>query len=228
QPILTVVICFLCEIVLQLVLYFFFPYPYGSALDAFIVSVIRLNVLFYLPAVGLGLWFSKDFSLLSRRNYFIYLYAPLSFLFMFDYQTWLFASQPGVIGQFFTFMNDVIRGDYTFLFYGYAAFLFLLAMSAIPRQSKGRIQRLVRDMGRASYHILLFQIFYMSMVYWFTSNDAVYYHEIPNFAAIFGWTSVYSYIPFYLMNLTISFGGGMLWYYIEKYLDQREMERGNA
>jgi hypothetical protein len=210
------------------VLYFYFPYPYDSELAAFIASAIRLSVLFYLPAVGLGLWFSKGFDILHRRNYFIYIYAPLSFLFMFDYQTGFFASQPGVFGQFFMLVNDIIRGDYTFLFYGYAAFLFLLAMDAIPSQSKGRLTRFIRDMGRASYHILLFQIFYMSIVYWFTNGYVVIQNHIPDFAEMFGWTSVYFYIPFYLMNLTISVGGGMLWYYIEKYLDRRELEVSNA
>jgi hypothetical protein len=228
QPVLTVMFCFISEIILQLVLYRYFPFPYESELAAFIVSAIRVNILFFLPAVGLGLWFSRGFNILSPRNYFIYLYAPLSFLFMFDYSTLFFTSQPGIVGQFFSFINDFIRGDYTFLFYGYAAFLFLLAMEALPSQTKGRIQRFVRDMGRASYHILLFQIFYMSIVYWFTSNDAVIYHFIPDFATILGWPSGYFYIPFYLMNVTISFAGGMLWYYIEKRLDQREMETSNA
>jgi len=228
QPVLTLVFCFLCEIFMQLIMYLYFPYPYGSELEAFIVTAIRLNVLFFLPAVGLGLWFSRGYSLTSPRNYFVYLYALLSIVFMIDYQTWYLASQPGAVGQFFIFMLEFIRGDYTFLFYGYAAFLFLLTMRALPSQASGRIQRLIQDMGRASYHILLFQIFYMSIVYWLTTNDAVIHHFIPDFAAIFGWPSVYFYIPFYLMNLTISFTGGMLWYYSEKHLDEREKERINA
>jgi hypothetical protein len=101
-------------------------------------------------------------------------------------------------------------------------------MSALPNQAKGRLSRLVQDIGRASYHILQFQIFYMSIVYWLTTNDAVIYHFIPDFAALLGWTSVYTYIPFYLVNLTITLIGGMSWYYIEKYLDQRETINGNA
>ncbi|PNX51614.1 MAG: hypothetical protein BV458_11280, partial [Thermoplasmata archaeon M9B2D] len=66
------------------------------------------------------------------------------------------------------------------------------------------------------YHILLFQILWMSIVYWSTSHEATYYHEIPEFAAIFEWSDPLPYIPFYLMNLTISFAGGLLWYYAEK------------
>ena len=221
QPVFTVVLCFLSEIVLQAVMYFYFPYPYGSELEAFIVSAIRLNILFYLPAVGLGLWFSKGFELNKLRNYFIYLYAPISFLFMYDYSTLFFSSMPGSVGLFFTTVNDFIRGDYTFLFYGYAAFLFLIALSALPRYASGKIQKLVQDMGRASYHILLFQIFYMSIVYWLTLNEAVIHVFIPDFAAIFGWSSDLYYIPFYLMNLTFAFGGGLLWYYIEKRLDSK-------
>ncbi|MHA1948421.1 MAG: acyltransferase family protein [Candidatus Thorarchaeota archaeon] len=221
QPVLTVVSCFLSEILLQLVLYLYFPYPYGSELEAFIVSAIRLNVLFYLPAVGLGLWFSRGFDLTRARNFFIYIYAPISVLFMFDYSTKFLSSSTGVVGDFFTFVDQFIRGDYTLLFYGYAAFLFLLAMSGIPRIAKGKIQRFVQDIGRASYHILLFQIFYMSIVYWLTLNDAVIHVFIPDFAAIYGWPSELYYIPFYLMNLTFAIGGGLLWYYTEKRLDSR-------
>ena len=224
HPALTVVLCFLSEIILQLVLYLYFPYPYGSELEAFIVIAIRLNVLFYLPAVGLGLWFSRGFELGKVRNFFIFVYAPLSALFMFDYQTWFFSSMTGPVGQFFIFVNDFIRGDYTFLFYGYAAFLFLLAMSGLPSRASGKLQGLVQDIGRASYHILLFQICYMSVVYWLTLNDAVIYKFIPDFAAIYSWPTELYYIPFYLMNLTFAFAGGLLWYYSERWI--RRKRRG--
>jgi hypothetical protein len=224
-PILTVVLCFLCEILLQLVLYLYFPYPYGSELDAFIASAIRLNILFYLPAVGLGLWFSRGFEMNKIRNFFVYIYALISIIFMIDYATHVLSSMAGSVGDFFTFVDQFIRGDYTLLFYGYAAFIFLLAMNGLPSRSTGRLMRLIRDIGRASYHILLFQIFYMSIVYWLTLNDAVIYHFIPDFATIFGWPSDLYYIPFYLVNLTISLIGGMMWYYSEKRLDEKEKAR---
>jgi peptidoglycan/LPS O-acetylase OafA/YrhL len=218
QPIITMVSCFLSEICLQLVMYFWFPYPIDSALEGFIVSAIRVNVLFFLPAIALGMWFSEDHDLFSRHNRFLLVYAPICFIFMIDYATTphVLSSISGYIGYFFTTIDNIFRGDYTLLFYGYAAVFMLLALMTIPQIAKGRYQRFFQKIGKASYHILLFQIFWMSIVYWLASHEATYYHEIPVFQEIYGWSTPLLYIPFYLMNLAIALAGGLLWYEAEK------------
>ncbi len=224
HPALTVALCFLGEIILQAIMYIWFPYPIDSALEGFIISAIRLNIIFFLPAVGLGLWFSKGYSLSEKRNWFMYLYLPISIIFMVDYVTISPGTHSGVlgslqnsIGDFFTFVQEFIIGDYTLIFYGYAAFLFLIAMMFIPKKATGSFQRFVQRVGRASYHILLFQIFYLSILYHAISFDDAINHQIPNFALELGWPSDLFYIPFYLMNLTICFIGGLLWYGAEKW-----------
>ncbi len=222
QPELTVVLCFLSEIIMQGIMYVFYPYPIESALEGFIVSAIRVNVIFFLPAVGLGLWFSRGFSLGDKRNWFIYIYAPISFVFMLDYQTHWLSSIPGTIGQVFSGIDTFIRGDYTLLFYGYAAFVFLIAMQLIPSVASGRIQRGIQNIGRASYHILLFQIFWYSIVYYLTYLRMLeitgvfepYFHDIPQFHEIWSFPTWF-YIIFYLCNLVVSFTGGYLWYWAE-------------
>jgi peptidoglycan/LPS O-acetylase OafA/YrhL len=216
QPILTMILCFMSEIILQLIMYLWLPVPFNSSLDAFLTSAIRVNILFFLPAIALGIWFSEGHDLFEKHNRFLAIYAPICFIFMIDYTTHIFRQIGGEIGYVFTTIDDIFRGDYTLLFYGYAAVIVLIGMMAIPQAAKGSIQRFIQKIGRASYHILLFQIFWMSIVYWSTSHDASYYHEIPEFAAIFGWETPLLYIPFYLMNLTISFAGGLLWYRAEK------------
>ncbi len=216
QPILTMLLCFMSEIILQLVMYIWLPLPFDSALEAFLVSAIRVNVFFFLPAIALGLWFSEGHDLFEKHNRFLIVYAPICVIFMIDYTTHIIRQVGGGIGYLFTTIDDIFRGDYTLLFYGYAAVLMLLGMTAVPQTAKGRFQRFVQKIGRASYHILLFQIFWMSIVYWLTSHEATYHYEIPEFAAIFGWPTLLLYIPFYLMNLAISFGGGLLWYHVEK------------
>lgn len=216
QPMLTVVLCFLGEIMMQSIMFLWFPYPIDSALEGFIVTAIRLNIIFFLPAVGLGLWFSKGYSLTEKRNWFIYLYAPISLIFMIDYTTGILGSMPNTVGQIVTLIQDFIQGDYTLLFYGYAAFLFLLAMRYIPHTPTDSIQRFFQRVGRASYHILLFQIFYMSIVYLITSEYASIHHEIPDFAVAYSWSTELIYIPFYLMNLAICICGGLAWYEAEK------------
>ena len=217
QPILTVGLCFLSELVLQYVLWNLYPAA-TTAYDGFIIFAIRVNVLFYLPAVGLGLWFSRGFDLKSKRNWFVYPYAAISAFFMFDYATGFVRSIPGVIGQTMILIQDFIKGDYTLLFYGYAAFFFLLAMFVIEQTPTGPISRAFQRIGRSTYHILLFQIFWMSIVYWFTAPIAVMEQDIPNFAVVFGWPTSLNYIPFYILNLVVSFGGGMVWYELERRL----------
>ena len=216
RPIITMLLCFMSEIILQLVMYIWLPYPDYSPLEAFLVTAIRVNVLFFLPAVALGMWFSEGHDLFGKHNWFLAVYAPICFIFMIDYTTHFFRSIGGDFANFFTTIDIIFRGDYTLLFYGYAAVVMLLVMMAIPQTAKGGIQRFVQKIGKASYHILLFQIFWMSIVYWSTSHEATYYQEIPEFAAIFGWLTPFLYIPFYLTNLIISFAGGLAWYEAEK------------
>ena len=216
QAILTMILCFLSEVALQLIMYIWFPYPIQTALAGFIVTAIRVNILFFLPAVALGLWFSEGYDLDAKRNWFIPAYAVISFFFMIDYTTHIYQDAPTLLGQVFKLIDEIFRGDYTLLFYGYAALIFLIVMKEVPRKAKGSIQLFIQKIGKASYHILLFQIFWMSNVYWNTSHEATYIHEIPEFAAIFGWSTPLYYIPFYLMNLTISLSGGLLWYEAEQ------------
>ncbi|TFH09729.1 MAG: acyltransferase [Candidatus Thorarchaeota archaeon] len=223
QPVLTLILCFLGEIVLQAILFIWFPYPIESALEAFIVSAVRQSVIFYLPAIGLGLWFSEGYNLREKRNWFMFLYVPICLMFMVDYVTispnthrGILGALPNSFGEFINFVQVVFAGDYSLLFYGYAAILFICAMILIPQKPNGKLQRFVQQVGRASYHILLFQIFYMSIVYYTVSIDDAISHQIPVFPIVLGWPSDLYYIPFYLMNLTICFAGGLLWYKAEK------------
>lgn len=216
QPVLTLLLCFMSEIILQLIMYFWIPLLSSSGLEAFLISAIRVSVLFFLPAIALGMWFSEGYDLFEKHNRFLAVYTPICIIFMLDFTTNIFRPIGQGIGSFFTIIDDIFRGDYTLLFYGYAAVIMLLVMMIVPQTPGGIFQRFVQQIGRASYHILLFQIFWMSIVYWTTSHVATYYHEIPDFAAILGWTTPLLYIPFYFMNLTISFVGGLLWYHAEK------------
>jgi len=215
QPILTMILCFFSEIILQFIMYLWFPSPSDSALDAFIVTAIRVNVLFFLPAVALGLWFSEGYNPFSKRNWFVWIYAVISIIFMVDYSTHYLQNMSSVIGEIFLLIDTIIRGDYTLLFYGYAAILVLFGMNILPQSANGRTQLFIQKVGKASYHILLFQIFWMSIIYWNTSHESIYNHEIPQFATLFGWSTPLFYIPFYLINLGISIAGGLLWYEVE-------------
>ncbi len=214
-PAVTVGLCFASELILQYILSILYPVA-TSAQDWFIISAIRVNILFYLPAVGLGLWFSRGFELRIKRNWFVYPYLAISLFFMFDYATGFLSSIPGAFGQVMTGIQQFIVGDYTLLFYGYAAFFFLGAMAVIQQSPSGLFTRFIQRMGRSTYHILLFQIFWMSLVYWFVTPEAIVHHFIPDFEVLLGWGTPLNYIPFYLRNLIVSFAGGMIWYEVER------------
>jgi len=214
KPLMTIGLCFLSELLMQFILWFLYPAA-SSIYDWFIISAIRVNILFFLPAVGLGLWFSKNHDIRNRHNWFVYPYLAFSVFLMLDYSTQFLSSDSGVIGQTMSLIQNFIKGDYTLFFYGYAAYFFLVAFMLIPQTASGAVQKFIERVGKSSYHILLFQIFWMSIVYWSISQPAVVNHEIPDFAAILGWPSLLFYIPFYLLNLSISFAGGLIWYEVE-------------
>jgi len=199
-PVRTLVACFLSELALQLIMYFFFPYPIDSAAEAYIVTAIRGNVLFFLPAIGLGLWFSRGHDLFERRNSFILALLPPSLVFLVAY-------------QFFRMKPAFIRGDYTLLFYPYAAFIFLVMMAILPATAEGRGASTIRKISSATYHIFLFQIFYFSIVWHLWAG----FLGIPTIevGSVQVFLDLWLYIPYYLMNLTITFLGGLLWYELE-------------
>lgn len=214
-PLVTVGLCFLSEFILQYILSILYPAA-SSEFDSFIITAIRVNILFFLPAIGLGLWFSRGFDIKDKRNWFIFPYLGISVFFMFDYQTGIISSIPGAFGETISGIQEFIRGDYTLLFYGYAAFFFLVAMVVVSRTPSGPFTRFVQRIGKSTYHILLFQIFWMSIVYWTTLPEATMHHFIPDFEVLLGWTTPVFYIPFYLLNLGVSFAGGMIWYEVER------------
>ncbi|MFW9833419.1 MAG: acyltransferase family protein [Candidatus Thorarchaeota archaeon] len=214
HPVMTIGICFLSELLMQTVLWFLYPVA-STELDWFLITAIRVNILFFLPAVGIGLWFSKDYNLRSKHNRFVYPYLVFSLFFMFDYATGVLYNLPNAIGQIMSTIQLYIVGDYTLFFYGYAAFLFVVAMLTLPQTAKGPIQKFIQRTGRSTYHILLFQIFWMSIVYWTIAPLAAMEHRLPTGEEL-GWSTPLLYIPYYLLNLAASFAGGMIWYELEK------------
>ncbi|MHA2118308.1 MAG: acyltransferase family protein, partial [Candidatus Thorarchaeota archaeon] len=190
-PKLTVFLCFMSEILLQLFLFYNAPlqlvdgaWRLTSYETAFLTSVIRTNVLFLLPAVGLGLWFSDSPDINAKRNRLMWVALPLSVIYMMAYQ--IFGFRAYIIDGIFK--HNLIWGDYTFLVIAYSAFLFLLAMRYLPSAPQTRLQNLIQRAGRASYHILLVQILYYS----------IWYHTNPNWAIVGFGTDVLSHIWLYI------------------------------
>ncbi|MHA2378249.1 MAG: acyltransferase family protein [Candidatus Thorarchaeota archaeon] len=216
RPKLTVFLCFMSEILLQLVLFYNVPlvlvgghYEYTSYESVFLSTVIRTNVLFLLPAVGLGLWFTDSHKINAKRNRLLWVAAPLSLIYMFAYQILGFRAE--IIEGVYKY--KLIWGDYTFLVIPYSAILFLLAMKYLPSHPQTRMQKLVQRMGRASYHILLSQILYYS----------AWYYLNPNWANVGFGSDVLLHIGFYIISLVVTFIMGLVWYEAERRAYQRQM-----
>lgn len=208
-PKLTVFLCFMSEILLQLFMFYFVPlqlvggsYTFTSYEAAFLVSVIRTNVLFLLPAVGLGLWFTDSPNIKAKRNRLMWVALPLSVVYMVAYQ--FLGYRAYVIDGIYK--HNLIWGDYTFLLYPYSAFLFLLAMRYLPSTPQTRLQNLIQRAGRASYHILLVQILYYS----------IWYHTHGNWANVGFGSDVLNHVWFYIGSLIVTFTVGILWYEAER------------
>jgi peptidoglycan/LPS O-acetylase OafA/YrhL len=209
NPRITVVLCLLSEILLSVVLFFNVPlipsggtYVYTGLDSITLMWVIRLNMLFYLPAVAFGFWFSDGHDITQKRNWFMWLAAPLSVIYIYAYTFFGFRFEifDGV------YLRRLIWGDYTLLVYPYAAFLILLAMRYLPCESQRLGSRLVMRISRATYHIFLFQMMYF----------AVWFQLIPDYINTGFGSASFLYLPFYLVSLAICFLGGVLWHESER------------
>ncbi|MFW9889475.1 MAG: acyltransferase family protein [Candidatus Thorarchaeota archaeon] len=215
-PKLTVFLCFMSEILLQLFLFYNIPlqfvdgqWQFTSYEAAFLTSVIRTNVLFLLPAVGLGLWFTNNPDIRAKRNRLMWAAFPLSVIYMIAYQILGFRAY--VIDGIYR--HNLIWGDYTFLVIPYTAFLFLLAMRYLPSTPQTRLQNLIQRVGRASYHIFLVQILYYS----------IWYHTHTNWADVGFGSDVIQHVWFYIGSLILTFAAGIIWYEAERAEYKRRM-----
>ncbi|NHJ13463.1 MAG: hypothetical protein EAX95_07285 [Candidatus Thorarchaeota archaeon] len=197
-PRLTVAICLLVDLSMHVFVTQFMNILWPELESfSFIPVFFRMNILTHLFAVGIGIWFSRGHRIEDKRNTAIWVLGPISAIYI---GAWLF------IGLRIPFL----AGDYTAFVYPYSALLFLLGMDMLPRNASGRIAGFVRLVSRSTYHILLFQIFYFSIVCFFW----------PSYSAEgFGLDAV-AYFVYFGVNLAISFAGGIVWFMLEQRLKQ--------
>jgi len=205
---LTLLFCYVLEILIQLYIFFFIgapPFPTWEAFDTYIF--IATNILFMITAVALGMWFSRNPNIFAKQNLFMFILFPLSLIYLINY-------------QFYDFRFVFIRGDYNLFVFPYSAFLFLLAMKLLPKKSDNIIAKGITVIGKSTYHILLTQIFYLGVVKFLYGN---HYR-----ASIFGISAGDSIACFghLIINWIICIPAGTFWWYIEsrirRYLKERK------
>jgi hypothetical protein len=157
-----------------------------------------------LSAVGLGLWFSRDHNIFSKKNYFMWILFPLSLAYIIAY-------------QFFNFSFGFELGDYNFLIFPYSAFLVLLALKMFPKDVKDNniFVKGIRLISRSTYHILLTQILYFGIVISLYGG----HYGASIFGIDFGYDPLIVFL-YLLINWMICIPIGTLWYYGENRIRQ--------
>jgi len=206
--IFTLVLCFAIEISLQLAIFIIFPTPFPTWQAYYDFMYWYLFIIttpfFMLSAIGLGMWFSKRPNLFAKQNFFMWILFPLSLYYLIQY-------------QFFDFRFVFIRGDYNLFVIPYSAFLVLLGIKLLPNSWDNWFTKIFSTIGKATYHILLTQILYFSVVY------SIYGDHYG--ASIFGINPIYAFplnmmdfltiLGYLTINWAICIPCGIFWYYVD-------------
>ena len=123
-PRLSLVLSFLIEFGFHLFVFNIIGDP-GSLEEWLLEIRFRQTILLYTSALGMGLWFSKNYDLFSKKNLFLWFLFPISVIYM-------------VAWDFFSFRfeidgADLIRGDYNYMTFIYSAFIILIVLKLIPK-----------------------------------------------------------------------------------------------
>jgi peptidoglycan/LPS O-acetylase OafA/YrhL len=196
KPVLTLILCFLVEIAMQLTVFFFIG-NITSWQEVHILNIFMSSTFFYLSAIALGMWFSSGHKLESNRNLFMWLIYPISLAYIIAYQFFGFRYMIGNV--------PLLRGDYHLLVFPYSAFLVLLALKFLPQRSNKKFLEAIALIGKSTYHILLIQILGYGIVFAFFGD---HYGVGPGFE------------PIDVLNLLLAWGifipFGIWWYKIDR------------
>lgn len=198
--IITIVACFGIEIGMQLGMQF------GIQFGTEIGNFFRSHILYMFSAVALGLWLSDGHKILSKRNIFYWILLPISFIFIYIYATDSLSAARDA------FNMEWLVGDYHFLTFPYSVFLFLLGMALLPKNPNGRISNFIRRVSKSTYHILMAQILYFSIIYHFFLQ--LYDWEAFPGPFVFDGAPM-NYLWYFPVNLIVTFSIGLLWYELE-------------
>jgi peptidoglycan/LPS O-acetylase OafA/YrhL len=200
--VITLVFTFIVEMSMQFIVFLLFGKGFTSWEQVHIYLFFACSILFYLSAVGLGMWFSFGYGLTEKRNRFIWVLFPLSWIYLVAYQFFNFRFR--IDGM------PLIRGDYSFLVFPYSAFLMLLALEILPYSSQKLISKKISLIGKATYHILLIQILgYAMITAWWGTHYGM--------DLLFDPTDLLDLVVLWIINVWF----GILWYKIEKLHDRR-------
>ncbi len=157
NPKLALIACVLIEVAMHLLVFFLLG-EITSWEEGHILTVFMTSVLFYTTGIAFGLWFSMGYELEEKRNWFLLILFPISFMYLIYYQ--FFGYRILIDGV------PLIRGDYNFIVIPYSATLFLLALDYKSKLLPGsKLYKLITTISKSTYHILLIQMLGYGMIY---------------------------------------------------------------
>lgn len=202
-PKISLILCFLIEICFHLFVCFYVG-ELSSTEDWQLEFNFRYIILLYISAIGMGFWFSKDYNLFRKNNLFLWFLFPIAVIYM-------------VAWDFFSFRleidgSGIVRGDYNYFTFIYAAFIILVVMKLLPKNPKNKALKIFTTIGRSSFHIYLVQDLYFVITY---SIHGAVFNRVDN---IFGISFGDPYLNLLLvgLNWAICIPAGIFWWYIEK------------
>ena len=208
KPVLTLIGCFAIEASMYLFLCFYIG-PITS-IEAFLREIpFRELILCYLSAFGMGIWFSQNHNLFSKRNLFVWIIFPFSLIYMIAWDFFGFRLQ--ING------SDFVRGDYNYLTFIYAALIFLIVLQLVPKNPKNVFAKAISPIGKATFHIYLTQDLYYIILYIIYNNIWI----SPGFEGLvnpigIASTDALTNFGFLVLNWIICISVGTVWWYLEK------------
>lgn len=204
-PKLSLILCFLIEFFMHLII--FFVIGEITSIEVFLTELyFRYNILLYLSAVGMGMWFARNCNLFDEKNLFIWILFPISLLYMIAWD--FFGFRLAIDGA------GIVRGDYNYLTFIYSAFLFLVAMKLIVQNPKTKIAKVFNIISSATFHIYLVQDIYFKISY--VIYDPIWLGN-PVLANIFGVISNEFFVNacLLILNWIICISCGVFWWYVD-------------
>jgi len=209
-PRLSLILCFVIEISFHLFLFAFVGEI--TSIEEWQTEIyFRYIILLYISAIGMGFWFSKDHDLFSKKNLFVWILFPISAIYM-------------VAWQFFDFRlavdgSGIVRGDYHYITFIYAAFIILVVMKVLPKNPKNKASKFFTTIGRASFHIYLVQDVYFAITYSTQGTAKI----VDNICGISFGEPILDLLLMFL-NWGICISAGVFWLYIENKIRKVRMK----
>ncbi|MHA1673239.1 MAG: hypothetical protein ACTSYI_06390 [Promethearchaeota archaeon] len=238
QQMMTVMFCFMIELSMHLFSYVLYLEAMAYLRSEYWVGIAQWEAAFpettqfwgctifsHCSAIAIGMWLSTDHSLSAQRNTWVKVFFVIGLIYVSAFYIYRYTGISAIWVMAIMDMFSWIGGDYHLFTYAYAAGIILLVMNYIPAKPlrESALVKLVRRISRATYHILLTQILYFSLIYGFY----LYMFDITGLHPDGFDNAPLNYLWFYPLNVLITFTGGILWHHLEQrfYSKQRKAEK---